>query len=705
MSKNINNVELNLLTDSSIHNIEHDSLDFKVYSEVITEAILETPTPFTVGVFGEWGRGKTSLMKFIQNEVTKNNSKDERVLTVFFNAWRFENDEHPLLDLCIALELEIQRNRTSFEEDTVLNLLDYIKYLKYAIANIKMQKDVDTDSDFSNNIDIDIEKQLLNQSTYFQIFELLKGVEKILKNENFRIVIFIDDLDKCLPENSIKVLESINLILDLKGLSFVLGINRDIIENHLENKYKNITSIQSEENSKMYLDKMIQLPFYLPSYSGKISNLIDNLYAQSSKDIELEKDIKAVILSISTLEMVTPRFIVRLINRIKVSAKIYMKLNPKTSLSNGQILSLFSISCTLEELYKEFYTTLVKNEKVVKYLIKTIQNETFINEETHLYLDIDKTQKSLIINALEENYNAFRMIFSTEQGKFWLENKGYRLDTFEFLKSNTIIEAINKDENTPVFKTNFEDNIILIDDQDIDEKEFIKIPNQNYEISKYVVTNKWFNEFINSNGYNEAKYWDNIDSKVWLMNNSITSLDDKYTKMVEKEKNYYKKKFKEDLRKGDFNSDLQPIVYVTYFEAQAFCNYLSLNDPEYIYSIPSREQWDYVAKGAQENRVYPWGNAWNNNYCNNATNQLHRTSQIGMFSQGDSKFGVSDMVGNVWSWTSSLEKNEYNYLKGGSWNFSDPTYFKVSDNQMTFFNNPSFQNYDIGFFCIRVKKI
>jgi formylglycine-generating enzyme required for sulfatase activity len=704
MSKNIDNVELNLLTDSAISNIEHDSLDFNVYSEVITEAILETPTPFTVGIFGEWGRGKTSLMKFIQKEVTKKNTKEERVLTVFFNAWRFENDEHPLLDLCIALELEIQRNRSSFEEDTVLNLLDYIKYLKYAIANIKMQKDVNTDTEFSDNLTIDIEKHLLNQSTYFQIFELLKGVEKILKNENFRIVIFIDDLDKCLPENSIKVLESIKLILDLKGLSFVLGVNREVIESHLENKYQNMKNISAEDSSRAYLDKMIQLPFYLPSYSGKVSNLIDNLYAQNSKDIKLENDIKAVLLSISSLEIVTPRFIVRLINRIKVNAKIYMKLNPKTTLSNERVLSLFSISCTLEELYKEFYTTLVKNEKVVIYLIKIIQNETFINEDTHLYLDVDKAQKSLILNALEENYNAFRMIFSTEQGKFWLENKGYRLDTFEFLTSSTVIETIKKDQDTHVYKTNFEDTVVLTDDKDINEKEFIKIPKQNYEMSKYVVTNKWFNEFINSNGYNEAKYWIDIAAKVWLMNNGINSLDDKYSKMIEKEKNYYKKKFKEDLKKDDFNNDLQPVVYVTYFEAQAFCNYLTQKDSEYIYAIPSREQWDYVAKGAQENKSYPWGNKWNNNYCNNATNQLHRTSSIGMFSQGDSTFGISDMVGNVWSWTSSLENNEYNYLKGGSWNFSDPTYFKVTDNQMTFFNNPSFQNYDIGFFCIRRKK-
>jgi len=699
MSKNINDLELNLITDSSISEVEQDSLDFKVYSEVITEAILETPTPFTVGIFGEWGQGKTSLMQFIQKEVLIQKKEEEKVISVFFNAWKFENDDHPLLDLCTAIEKDIQRNRHHFEENIILNILDYVKYLKYAIGNIKLELKIYEHK--NTNIEEIIENQLLSQSTYFQIFELLKGLEKILEEENFRIIIFIDDLDKCTQENAIKLLENINFVLDLKGLSFVLGVDRKIIENYLENRYINKFNLSNKNTGKMYLDKMIQLPFYLPSYTGKIPNLIDNLYSKdNNRNIVLENDIKNVILSISSLEVVTPRFIVRLINRIKVSSKIYMKLNPNSLLSKENILSLFSISCTLEDLYKELYSTLVKNDAVVEYIIKIIQKETFINEDTNIHLNINKTKRDLILKVVEENYNALRMILNTEQGKFWLENRAYRLDAFEYLKSNTK----DSNENLPIYKTDFEDSIVLVEEKEFNEKEFIQIPGQDFEMSRYVVTNKWFNEFINANAYREAKYWPEIASRIWLMNNRISTLDEKYELMLEKEANYYEKKYKQPLLKENFNKDLQPVVYITYYEAQAFCKYLSDIDDEYDFDIPSKDQWDLVARAGEENRTFPWGNNWNKNYCNNSSNQLHRTSEIGMFSQGDSKYGISDLVGNVWSWTSSLEKDEYNYLKGGSWNFADPSFFKVSDNQMTFFNNPSFQCYDIGFFCIRTKK-
>ncbi|WP_072680539.1 P-loop NTPase fold protein [Arcobacter sp. LA11] len=700
MSKSIN-LDLNLIADEAISDLEHDSLDFNAYSEVITEAILKTPTPFTVGIFSEAGKGKTSLMKFIQKQIALTKNDDEKIISLFFNAWKFENDEHPLLDLCSAVERTIQKNRNNFDEDVVVNILDYIKYLKYAVANIKIQLDTIKTNETTDNIDENLEKHLLNQSTFFQIFELLKGLEKILNEENFKIVIFIDDLDKCLPKNAVKLLESINLVLDLKGLSFVLAADREILENFLEDRRKSKFDENSEQSGKTYLDKMVQLPFYLPSYNGKISNLIDNIYAKTNTSDTLEDSIKNVILSISSLDNITPRFIIRLINRIKVSSKIFMKINPNTTLKHDVIYSLFAISCTLEELYNDIYQVLVKNDPVVKYLIKTIQHETYIKEDSSLHLNINKTQKEQLLQVLENDYDALRMIFSTEQGKYWLEHRKFRVETFEFLHSNSFEEVST---STPVYKTDFEDTIVLIDDKDVNEKEFIKIPNQNFEMSKYVITNKWFNEFIDSNGYTETKFWTDMASKIWLMNNKVSSLDEKYEEMLEKEKNYYKKKYKQNLLKENFNKDLQPVVYVTYYEAKAFCNYLSSIDDEYNYDIPSKEQWDYVARAGEEERLFPWGNTWNKNYCNNSSNQLHKTSEIGAFPQGNSKFGISDMVGNVWSWTSSLEKNEYNYLKGGSWNFADSSYFKVSNNKMTFFNNPSFQYYDIGFFCIRTKK-
>jgi gamma-glutamyl hercynylcysteine S-oxide synthase len=684
MSTNIIINELNLINDEAIEQIKHDSLDFDTYAQVLAEAVLETPSPFTLGIYAEAGKGKTSLLKFIFNEISLNKSK-QNIINVFYDAWIFENSYNPLLDLLNVIEKNIKKTRFEHDETIIMNILDYIKFIKNAISNIN-----------TLNSEKNTQKGMNTQSNYFEIYELLKSLEKLLSNENYKIIIYIDNLDKCKAKNILGVFESINLIFDLKGFSFIFAAEKDLLEKQLNTTIK---------NSKDYLEKIVQLPFYLPSFKGKVTELMNSFYSKNDSNINLENSIKNIIQSISSLETLTPRLIIRLINRIKVCAKIYSKLNPNTKLSNENILSLFSISCILEELFRDFHNILIKNDSFIKYLIGFMQNENFNKEELSLNINILNSDKKLMLVTIENNFNILKMIFNTEQGKYWLENKTYRIGTYEFLKSNNEIVEDMQVDLIPKYKTDFLDNSIIMNgNTTIDPKEFILIPEQNFEMSKYVVINKWFEEFILSGGYNNLKYWNNIAANIWLMKNKIHSLDEKYSKMIEKESEFFNKKYKEALLKENFNSDLQPVVYITYYEAEAFCKYLSDIDEKYEYQIPTKEQWEYVAKAGIEKRVYPWGNNWNSNYCNNGTTQLNRTSEIGMFPQGNSKHGISDIVGNVWVWTSSLEGNEYNYLKGGSWNFSDSSYFKVSGEEMTFYNKQSYQHYDIGFFCIRKQK-
>jgi hypothetical protein len=68
--------------------IEWDGLGFKEYADALGHAAWATPGPFTFGIFGEWGVGKTSLMRLIENSL--NTKHNEKVLTVWFNAWRYE---------------------------------------------------------------------------------------------------------------------------------------------------------------------------------------------------------------------------------------------------------------------------------------------------------------------------------------------------------------------------------------------------------------------------------------------------------------------------------------------------------------------------------------------------------------------------------------------------------------------------------------
>ena len=693
MSNNMESTDLNLINDASLENTQYDSLDYKVYAQVLAEAITKTPTPFNLAIYGEWGKGKTSLMNFLINELSLIENNKNKIISIFFDSLKFENENNPLLNLLNVIENDIQNVRINFNNDIIINILDYIKYIKFAVSNIKNEKDTLSIEYIQDNIlDENFEKHILKQSVYFQIYQLLNKLEKLLSEENYQLVIFIDNLDKCKSANIIKILEGINFIFNLKGLSFVLAANKELLEGQLGEDLK---------NNENYLDKIIQLPFYLPSFNGKVNNLLDNLYSKYGLNISLNQNIKNVIQSISSLDELTPRLIIKLINRIKISSKIYIKLNPNST-NEEKIYSLFSVSCILEELFNGFHKYIIKNKQIAKYLIKIVQNEEFYKHDLDEDLNISSSKKKAISEIIENNFNVLKMIFSTQEGKYWLENEKNRVHTYEFLKSNSLIENIQID-SLPVYKTNFLENIVEIE-EDINLKEFIQIPNENYEFSKYVITNCWFEEFIQAGGYNNPKYWIDMAAKIWLIDNRVNSLDQKYERMLFNESKNYKKRFNQELIKESFNKPLQPVVYITYFETVAFCKYLSDIDKEYDYMIPTKEQWEYVASAGDKNNIYPWGSKWNNNYCNNASNQLCKTTEIGMFPQGNSKFGISDMAGNVWVWTSSLEENEFNYLKGGSWNFNDPLYFKIANGQMNFYNNPNYQHYDIGFYCLRKRK-
>ncbi|WP_430501296.1 KAP family P-loop NTPase fold protein [Micromonospora trifolii] len=72
-----------------------EGLGFDTYSRIVASAATNTRGPFTIGVFGEWGTGKTSLMRLIERRL----DDDPNVVTVWFNAWRYEQEEHPIIPL------------------------------------------------------------------------------------------------------------------------------------------------------------------------------------------------------------------------------------------------------------------------------------------------------------------------------------------------------------------------------------------------------------------------------------------------------------------------------------------------------------------------------------------------------------------------------------------------------------------------------
>ena len=204
-------------------------------------------------------------------------------------------------------------------------------------------------------------------------------------------------------------------------------------------------------------------------------------------------------------------------------------------------------------------------------------------------------------------------------------------------------------------------------------------------ISKFAVTNAQFGGFVEAGGYSERKYW---SANGWAWKGKIVQ-----------------PAFWRDAR---FNGPDQPVVGVSWYEAVAFCNWLSLREgltPVYDdkgwadlsasgYRLPTEIEWEYAAaKGApgQEERIYPWGDTWDpqNVVSGLSAPKASKTGAAGSRSpQGDTPQGLADMSGNVWEWCSdnaqadgeildsprpdryffrSDSKLEYMVLRGGSW--------------------------------------
>lgn len=176
-----------------------------------------------------------------------------------------------------------------------------------------------------------------------------------------------------------------------------------------------------------------------------------------------------------------------------------------------------------------------------------------------------------------------------------------------------------------------------------------------FEIAKYPVTNAQFSQFVDADGYKNQRWWTQAG---WQQKQSEW---------------FTNPRFWDD---DNFRGDDKPVVGVSWYEAIAFCLWLSEETGEKI-TLPTEQQWQYAAQG-KVGLAYPWGNEWNDTLCNNKVNNngLGKTSSVTQYEgKGDSLFGVVDMAGNVWEWclttyetgSSEIHLTDSRVLRGGSW--------------------------------------
>ena len=270
-----------------------------LYYEAIARTVVRLVTeksdePLSVGVHGDWGAGKSSVLMMVEQAL----GKDRQVLCVRFNGWLFQGFEDAKAVLIESIVDELLQKRSACDKvadqaKKVLRRVDWMKVTRKAAtyglslasgiphpetlkglgaaARAIMTKGgeevtpenlaalVDGSSDFLREVEAESAPQ--------QMHAFREEFEELLKRADVdRLVVLVDDLDRCLPQIAIETLEAIRLFLFVPRAAFVIAADEGMIEYAVRQHFPDLPVTTGPATyARNYLEKLIQVPFRLPS--------------------------------------------------------------------------------------------------------------------------------------------------------------------------------------------------------------------------------------------------------------------------------------------------------------------------------------------------------------------------------------------------------------------------------------------------------
>lgn len=298
-----------------------DFLNFNEIAESIKDLITERELmPISVGVFGDWGAGKSTILELTANALEK---EEQDYIQIHFDAWTFQGYDDAKAALLETIAAQLVKTAEG-DKELLAKALDFAKRIDKvrfmglmaegaaaisgmptfgAIQNFfGWASDATNDEDES---DLDLKALQGDAKELSKVGKKAKGIVKAKKTfsppkeiSEFRksyislleafdkpVIVYVDNLDRCLPENTISTLEAIRLFLFMPNTAFVVAADPDMIRLAIPHFHKGASARHQTD----YLDKLIQIPVHVPKPGvAEVRAYLIMLIAQDRKVPEKE---------------------------------------------------------------------------------------------------------------------------------------------------------------------------------------------------------------------------------------------------------------------------------------------------------------------------------------------------------------------------------------------------------------------------------
>ncbi|KQS22966.1 P-loop NTPase fold protein [Frigoribacterium sp. Leaf186] len=257
---------------------EKDLLAFRAVAETVADAIFDDDLdPIAIGLSGAWGSGKTSVLELVVAEIdARSQGFDGKVLVVPTQPWRYDPAVGPkeslIAEVLGALNGEFNESdpvgKAGLETfKKLVRKVNWTKAVKMAARTAVTLQLPQLDDVFGLVNDdpesLEGEKGMTEFREQFQ--ELL--ADPALQHVS-RVVVLVDDLDRCLPDTVVETLEAIRLFLSAKGMSFVIAADEDRVAEAIQQKFHTSDGDKDDESpAKLYLHKIVQTTIPVPALS------------------------------------------------------------------------------------------------------------------------------------------------------------------------------------------------------------------------------------------------------------------------------------------------------------------------------------------------------------------------------------------------------------------------------------------------------